>query len=207
MWFSYSPEESLTDLHLVCITQQCCYCSFFSGKNTFFSAKQLYSFCVCVIHVSMGKMTTVSMTPAAHDVIDSWVLGNQRKKRQRKCVLCGLLVAKILEKRTTKPAADLEFPWKGANAKGGVNLLFGQILPKMHENWTEMGRAHPKFYSVDPPLNTGYIYRPHVFTPVILFTEGGVWQTPPSPGDSHCSGRYASYWNTFLYKSILAGAP
>ena len=49
---------------------------------------------------------------------------------------------------------------------------------------------------------------------VILFTGGGVWQTPPpgrhtpgqtyplgrhTPADGHCSGRYASYWNAFLF--------
>ena len=37
--------------------------------------------------------------------------------------------------------------------------------------------------------------------------QGGVWQTPPRetrqtpphPGDGHCSGRHASYWNAFLF--------
>ena len=67
-----------------------------------------------------------------------------------------------------------------------------------------------------PSATVGY-----VFTGVCLFTGGGVhplqgvdtsptwadtsptwadtpWQKPPSPSDGHCSGRYASYWNTFL---------
>ena len=25
------------------------------------------------------------------------------------------------------------------------------------------------------------------------------WETPPPPSDGHCSGRYASYWNVFLF--------
>ena len=139
MWFSYSPEESLTDLHLVCITQQCCYCSFFSGKNTFFSVKQLYSFCVCVIRVSMGKMTTVSMTPAAHDVIDSWVLGNQRKKRQRKCVLCGLLVAKNPGETDYKTSGGFRISLKGCQRKRGRQSIiwpnFAKKCMKIGQRW------------------------------------------------------------------------
>ena len=47
---------------------------------------------------------------------------------------------------------------------------------------------------------------------VILFTGGGAWrgcladtppgQTPPPP-DGHCSGRYASYWNAFLFQNMF----
>ena len=49
---------------------------------------------------------------------------------------------------------------------------------------------------------------------VILFTRGGVypsmhwgrhptWEDTPPP-DSHCSVRYASYWNAFLFDTIFA---
>ena len=30
------------------------------------------------------------------------------------------------------------------------------------------------------------------------------WWRPPPPRDSHCCGRYASYWNAFLFKWIFA---
>ena len=69
-----------------------------------------------------------------------------------------------------------------------------------------------------PQRNCGKIMFLHLS--VILFTGGGgVWQTPPQadtprqtppgqtpppPGDGHCSGRYASYWNAcYQNESIL----
>ena len=36
---------------------------------------------------------------------------------------------------------------------------------------------------------------------VVPAPGGGVWRTP-SPHDSYCCGRYASYWNAFLLKTI-----
>ena len=39
---------------------------------------------------------------------------------------------------------------------------------------------------------------------VILFTGGVVCLCPPPRGaDGYCSGRYASYWNAFLFVAIL----
>ena len=38
---------------------------------------------------------------------------------------------------------------------------------------------------------------------VILFT--GVSARPPSRADDYCSGRYASYWNAFLFKMFFQG--
>ena len=66
-----------------------------------------------------------------------------------------------------------------------------------------------------------YFYRPQRSCGKVMFSQasvilfmGGVWQTPPGqtpipgqtpppgrqpPADDYCSGRYASYWNAFLY--------
>ena len=66
--------------------------------------------------------------------------------------------------QTSKSAADLGFPRRGGNLKRGgvVNLLFGQILLKLHTNWTESvgveGGGRPKFYYVDIPLQISFTF-------------------------------------------------
>ena len=78
--------------------------------------------------------------------------------------------------------------------------------------------SYPNKSCICPP-NFNY-YRPQCSCGKIMFSQasvilftGGVWQTPPPDiplgrhprtdtpptRDGHCSGRYASYWNTFLF--------
>ena len=56
------------------------------------------------------------------------------------------------------PVAEPGFPWSGStNLPGGANIWFCQNFQKLHEIeriWTTGGATHPKFYYVDPILNT-----------------------------------------------------
>ena len=76
-----------------------------------------------------------------------------------------------------------------------------------------MNGAHPLSTHIKSKQKNRNIYRPqtnlrkgNVFTPVCdSVHRGGVH--PPGrhrpPPDGHCSGRYASYWNAFLWKLVL----
>ena len=33
--------------------------------------------------------------------------------------------------------------------------------------------------------------------------SGGAWWSPPSPRNGYCCGRYASYWNAFLFENVF----
>ena len=91
------------------------------------------------------------------------------------------------------------------------------------ERWISLSRLHVSYQSHFSP----HYYRPQRSSGKVMFSQasvshsvhrgqGGVCQTPPGqtplpqadtpPGqtppptsDSHCRGRYASYWNAFLF--------
>ena len=63
------------------------------------------------------------------------------------------------------PVADPEFPRGGrSNPPGGAKIRFGQNFPKtarIERIWIRGGVARPKFYYVDPPLDS-FIYASNV---------------------------------------------
>ena len=77
----------------------------------------------------------------------------------------------------------------------------GKVYPSMHwDRHSTLGRHIPAC--------TGAYMGRHI--PVCMgrhpsladISQHALGQTPPSP-DDHCSGRYASYWNAFLFRNIF----
>ena len=107
-----------------------------------------------------------------------------------------------------RPSSATSPTGSSLRAKESSRPTRAQVSPSSHLYIN--GRAN--FYR--PQHSCGKVMFLH--PSVILFTWGGVWQTPPgrhTPGQTHppwedtplgrqphphCSGRYASYWNAFL---------
>ena len=74
-------------------------------------------------------------------------------------------------------------------------ILFSPQADNPPRQTLPLGRHHPDRHIPNPPRQTSSGRHPHGQTPLQA--------DPPSLGDCHCSGRYASYWNAFLFSAMI----
>ena len=96
------------------------------------------------------------------------------------------------------------------------------IIPDVHDKKMKLVRQE-SFEKLPGKNDWSYLFMQIIFTVHNVVAErlcfhrrvchsvhgaGGVypsmhWGRHPPPPDGHCSGRYASYWNAFLFKTLL----
>ena len=90
--------------------------------------------------------------------------------------------------------------------KGNVFTPVCHSFCSQGEVYTPLGR-HPlgRHPLADTPWQTSVGRYPLTDTQTLPWQRRPPWQTTPGrhppPRDSHCSGRYPSYWNAFLYSN------
>ena len=103
----------------------------------------------------------------------------------------------------------------GANSRSGCdNLLFGNIFAK---NCTKRKNLDRGIHNLNLPFGSateyyiiitarkrscGKVMFLHLSVSLSASVRAGIHPLGrhPSPADGHCSGRYASYWNAFLFQ-------